>query len=234
MTTQSTNARLRSVFFDLDGTLADTARDLHLALDRLCEEEGSSKAPYDAFRPIVSQGSPAMLRVGLGVSPEDPHYERLRARLLTLYSEEICTHTTLFAGTDRLIAQLQERGFSWGIVTNKPGWLTDKLLEEMQFGSSAACIISGDTLPRRKPHPDQLLLACQYAGCSPTDSVYVGDARSDIVAGRAAGMRTICALFGYIPPHEDPLSWQADADIDSPLALLDWLAEREAVGGADD
>ena len=220
----------KAVFFDLDGTLADTARDLHAALNRLCEEEGRPPSSYEAFRPNVSQGSPAMLRLGFDCGPGDPDYERLRERLLLLYERDICSHTTLFPGVEQLITELEEGGYHWGIITNKPGWLTDKLLDRLDFGGNAVCIISGDTLARRKPDPDQLLHALESADCKPHQGIYVGDARSDIVAGRAAGMRTIAALFGYIPLHEDPHDWQADAAIDSPLELLDWLSAATFTG----
>jgi 2-phosphoglycolate phosphatase len=214
----------RSVFFDLDGTLLDTAQDLHAALNRLCEEESRPLTKYADFRGLVSQGSPAMLRLGFDCEPSAPDYERLRNRLLTLYAQDICTFTTPFPGVDQLITVLEGNAIQWGIVTNKPAWLTDKLLLKLGFAANAVCVISGDTLPRRKPEPDQLLHACDLARCVPDQSVYVGDARTDITAGRSAGMSTVAAAFGYIPAHDNPAQWQADLVIDAPLQLLDWLA----------
>ncbi len=220
--------KLSAVFFDLDGTLADTAADLYAALCQLCSEEQQTPPPFADFRRIVSQGSPAMLEMGFQIGPKDTIYEELRDRLLTYYHQDIASHTSLFPETDEVLTALAAAGIQWGIVTNKPGWLTDALMKEMGFGADAVCVISGDTLVRRKPDPDQLMMACEAAQCTPRDAVYVGDARSDVVAGKAAGVRTAAASFGYIPPHEDPNSWGADRVIASPLELLDWLGVSPA------
>ena len=214
---------LDMILFDLDGTLADTARDLWAALERLCEEEQRPAPAYELFRPVVSQGSPAMLQLGFDCEPTHPDYPRLRARLLDLYHQDIASHTTLFPDIEHLIATLERGGYRWGIVTNKPGWLTEPLLEQLGFGSNAACVVSGDTLPQRKPDPEPLLYACRQAACPPARCAYVGDARTDITAGRRAGMHTVAASFGYIPSGEDPRTWQADTVIDAPLELLDWM-----------
>ena len=211
------------VLFDLDGTLADTARDLLVAMERLCETEGVTPPALEPFRRTVSLGAKAMLKLALGCEPEQPRFVELRHRFLSLYRENLAQHTDLFPGIAEVLAALELRGLKWGVVTNKPHWLTEPLLRELALEQSAACIVSGDTLPRRKPDPDQLLLACETTGTSPRRTVYVGDSRSDIEAGRRAGMRTVAVEFGYIPPGESPSAWGADKEIASPGELIEWL-----------
>lgn len=216
-------SRLRTILFDLDGTLLDTARDLAGALNELRIEEGRRPLTYDEVRPVVSLGSPAMVDLAFGAKPGMDDYERLRDRLLELYRADLATHTVLFPGMTQVLDSIETQGLSWGIVTNKPGWLTEPLMEQMNLHRRAVCIISGDTLARRKPHPDQLLAACETARSEPQQCVYVGDAIRDIEAGKRARMYTIVALFGYIPAEEQPHRWGADWAISTPHDLLAWL-----------
>jgi len=122
-----------------------------------------------------------------------------------------------------LLQELEQRGLNWGIVTNKPGWLTEPLLEDLRLLDRAACVVSGDTLDERKPHPAPLLHACELTGTTAAHCLYVGDAQRDIEAGKNAGMPTVVALFGYFTEDDAPLSWNADHAIETPLGLLDWL-----------
>lgn len=214
---------IRTVLFDLDGTLADTARDLTQALNALRAEEGRPALPYEQIRPVVSHGSPGMLKLGFGVTAQDADYARLRERLLKIYATNLCRYTTLFPGMNELLATLKRRGQNWGIVTNKPAFLTDPLVAQLPLPYPPACVISGDTTNNRKPHPEPMLLACRQAGSLPGQCLYVGDAERDIAAGRKAGMKTLVALFGYIDHHETPERWGADGMIRTAAEVLNWL-----------
>lgn len=218
MTTQ-----IRTVLFDLDGTLADTAPDLAAALNKLLLEEGCPTLPFRQIRPVVSHGSPALIRIGFGLSPGDPGYTERRARLLELYAADLCRDTHLFPGVPELLAGLRARDIAWGIVTNKPAFLTDPLIERLGLPHPPVCVVSGDTTSNKKPHPEPMLHACRLAVATPEECLYVGDAERDVRAGRDAGMRTLVALFGYIGENESPSQWGADALIHSPLEVLDWI-----------
>jgi len=215
---------IRTVLFDLDGTLADTAPDLARVLNELLIEEGRAPLPFEAIRPQVSHGSPGLLKLGFDVNAASADYPRLRRRLLELYADNLCRETTLFAGMEDVLDGLVARRLNWGIVTNKPAAFTDRLVAELRLRHPPASVISGDTTPNRKPHPEPLWLACRQAGSEPAQCVYVGDAERDIHAGRAAGMHTLVALFGYIDTrHDEPESWGADTLLHSPGDILDWL-----------
>lgn len=214
---------IRTVFFDLDGTLADTAPDLAGALNRLLSEAGAGPLAGLMIRNHVSRGSAALVRLAFGETLNETEFERLRQRLLTLYAERLCEQTGLFAGMTEVLDTLEREGLSWGVVTNKPGWLTQPLMARLGLDGRAACIISGDTLTERKPHPKPLLHACELAGCVPGGCVFVGDDPRDIQAGRAAGLATLVACYGYIAPDEDPSSWQPDGLLTQPQDLLNWL-----------
>jgi phosphoglycolate phosphatase len=221
-----------TVLFDLDGTFADTAADMGAALNRLLARHGRDPLPPALIRPHVSSGSRGLLAVGFGLAPGDDGYEDLRGDYLALYAEDICRETCPFPGVPELVAALEGRGLAWGIVTNKPGWLTDPMLAAMGLPGTPACIVSGDTAPRPKPHPDPLLHACGLIGRAPDTCCYVGDDRRDIVAGQAAGMATLAALYGYLGVESHPRDWGADGLIEHPLALLDWLDAAAAASAA--
>lgn len=214
---------IRTVLFDLDGTLLDTAPDLADALNHVLVENGRAPLPYAAIRPVVSHGGIALIRLGFGIDTDHPDFERLRAQLLKRYREHIAARTRPFDGIPEVLARIEAQGLNWGVVTNKPGWLTDPLLQALDLFDRAAVVVSGDTLDERKPHPAPMLHACEQAGSAPAQCVYIGDAERDIEAGRNAGMFTLVALFGYIQEHDQPLQWQADAALATPVELLDWL-----------
>jgi phosphoglycolate phosphatase len=213
----------RCVLFDLDGTFADTAPDLHNAMNRLLEREGRAAIDYDFFRSSVSHGSKAMLRVAFGIEPEDPTFPPLQKAFLTLYQENIAEQTRLFEGMESLIEQLEEQSIAWGIVTNKPAYLTDPLMQQLGLVQRACAIVSGDTTAHPKPHPEPILHACRLAQADPKETIYVGDAERDIEAGKNAGTRTLVAGFGYLSEDDNPTTWQADGEIAHPLDLLDWI-----------
>ncbi|MBK8163313.1 MAG: phosphoglycolate phosphatase [Gammaproteobacteria bacterium] len=211
------------MLFDLDGTLVDTAPDLAATLNALRAEHGQMPLPFDTIRPHVSHGARAMVRVGFAIDEGDARFTALRERFLALYRERLMTNSRLFDGMDTVLAALENRGVKWGIVTNKPAWLTEPLLAGLGLASRAACIISGDTTRNRKPHPEPLLHASALVGIAPEHCLYIGDARRDIEAGRAAGMKTLVALFGYLGDDDSPHEWDADGTIDDPLDILDWF-----------
>lgn len=212
----------QAVLFDLDGTLLDTAPDMGGALNELRVERGL--VPLDAaiIRPHVSHGAAALLRLGFGTPPEC-ELERLRERFLALYRARIARETRLFDGGERMLAEIERRDLPWGVVTNKPGWLTGPLLEALGLHARAACVVSGDTLPERKPHPRPLLHAAARLACEATRCIYVGDAERDMLAAQAAGMVGLVARFGYIGPGDDPRSWPARGSLEGPADLLAWL-----------
>jgi len=222
----SERAPPRAVLFDLDGTLLDTARDLAGALNRVRMAQGHDPLPFAAIRPYVSHGSFALTRLGFGIDDSHPEFEPLRRRLLDEYHAELATHTRPFDGIDRLLDWLVARPLKWGIVTNKPGWLTTPLMAQIRLAQRPGCVISGDTLATRKPDPAPLIHAADILGVAPADCLYVGDAERDVAAGRRASMATLIALYGYLGPADQPAEWGADGALEAPLALCDWLRER--------
>jgi phosphoglycolate phosphatase len=212
-----------AVLFDLDGTFADTAPDMAAALNRLLARYDRPAVPLQEARRHVSSGSRGMLAVGFGLVPGDPDYERLRGEYLALYAADIHCDTCLFPGIAELVQALEASGLCWGIVTNKPGWLTDPLLEAMALPFQPGCVVSGDTAARAKPHPDPLFHACGMIDRDPQVCWYVGDDQRDILAGRAAGMRTLAALYGYLGVELHPREWGADGLLAHPLEVLEFL-----------
>ncbi|MCG6941437.1 MAG: HAD-IA family hydrolase [Thiohalocapsa sp.] len=212
-----------AVLFDLDGTYADTAADMGAALNALLARHGRSPLPASEIRPHVSSGARGLLGAGFGLAPDAPRYAELRAEYLALYAADICRHTRPFDGMEALTAALLAQGLCWGIVTNKPSWLTEPLLAAMAPAPPPACVVSGDTAARPKPHPDPLLHACALLDLEPARCWYVGDDARDIVAGRAAGMATLAAGWGYLGTGAPPEDWGADGIAAHPLAVLDWL-----------
>jgi phosphoglycolate phosphatase len=214
---------VRSVLFDLDGTFADTAPDLTLALNETLRRCGRPALAPERVRPQVSHGGAALIRLGFGLGPGDDGFDERRGELLSIYRENIHRSTRLFPNMDRLLAALEDRGLSWGIVTNKPTWLTEPLIAALGLSERAACVVCGDTLARRKPDPEPILHACALAGAPAERSLYVGDAERDILAGRRAGTRTLVALFGYLGEQDRPEDWGADGLVRDPLEILEWL-----------
>ncbi len=214
--------RWRGALFDLDGTLLDTAPDIAGAMNSLLREQSRDELPFTMLRTQVSHGAAAVLRLGFA-DANDAHFSALQARLLTLYSERIADSTVPFDGFEQTLRSLDEAGIPWGIVTNKPGWLTDPLLQALDLQRRAACVVSGDSLTERKPHPRPLLIAAALMDRAPAECIYVGDAQRDIDAARAAGMLPLGARFGYLGPDDEPDSWQAAGWLERPTDLLRWF-----------
>lgn len=214
---------IKAVLFDLDGTLADTARDLGAALNRLLAEEGLPAQPFDAIRPIASHGARGLIRLGFGIDLGHPDFNALRARFLDHYEASFADQTCLFDGINELILQLAARDLRWGIVTNKPMRFTDRLVPALPFATPPAVVVSGDTVGVAKPDPKPMLHAAELIGANPSCCIYVGDAERDIQAGHAVGMKTVLANWGYISDLDTPHAWGADLAIDHPLQLLNYL-----------
>jgi len=214
-----------ALLLDLDGTLLDTAPDMGGALNLLRAEHGLEPLPGAVIRPVVSHGAMRLVALGFPEATGD-EFESLRLRFLELYAANLAVGTRLFPGFEAVLDQLEARRLPWGIVTNKPGWLTDPLLAALGLDRRAACAVSGDTLAERKPHPLPLLHAARLVGVDPGRCVYVGDAERDIQAGRAAGMTTVVAAYGYISDGEDPRAWQPHGVVNSPDELLEWMEHR--------
>lgn len=213
----------RAVLFDLDGTLLDTAPDLAGALNRVRAEDGLPPLPYETIRPHVSNGSVALVKLGFEHHEQSEAFAERRQRLLDTYHAHVADESRLFAGIATVLDRLEATGRTWGIVTNKPGWLTTPLLAALGLDARPGCVVSGDTAARAKPHPDPLLAAAAALSLAPSACLYVGDAERDVAAARAAGMPVVVAAWGYIPPGENPEAWQGDACIARPADLLAWL-----------
>ena len=211
------------VLFDLDGTLADTAPDLAAALNKMRSDRGLARLPLDALRRMASSGARGLVGVGFGLKPGDPDYEAHRIEFLDNYERALNVHTRLFDGVEALLAAIEAIPRKWGVVTNKAKRFTDPLAQLIGFTARASCVVSGDTTPHAKPHPAPLLHAAQLSGVDPLRCIYIGDDLRDIQAGRAAGMRTLAVTWGYLGEGEPPANWGADAVIETPAAVLDFL-----------
>ncbi len=213
---------INSILFDLDGTLIDTAPDMAAALNVQREKHGLAPLPFSAIRNQVSNGALALVKLGFG-EQSAARYDALREEYLAIYEQQLCIDSALFNGMADILAAIEAQSLCWGIVTNKPGWLAEPLLAQLKLQQRAACIVCGDTLPQRKPHPAPILYACKQIDRASYNCVYIGDGERDITAGRAAGMRTVVANYGYIDTSEQPHNWGADAIADNVTELADWL-----------
>ncbi|MFZ5521100.1 MAG: phosphoglycolate phosphatase [Pseudomonadota bacterium] len=218
-------SRPRAVLFDLDGTLADTAPDLAGALNALRVQRGLAPLPVEALRPYASAGARGLLGAGLDLRPEHAEYESHRVAFLDLYEQMLDRDSRLFDGIEALLADLERRRVPWGVVTNKSQRFTPRVVAGLGLARRASVVVSGDTTPHAKPHPAPLLHACAQIGVQPTEAIYVGDDLRDVQAARAAGMPVVAAAYGYLGDAGEVTSWQADAVIEAPQALLtliDW------------
>jgi 2-phosphoglycolate phosphatase len=215
------------VLFDLDGTLADTAPDLAAAANRLRADRGLPPLPLARLRPYASHGARGLIGAALSVTPDDADYEPLRLRFLDYYAQALDVHTRLFDGVTATLAALEAGGLRWGIVTNKVARYTGPVVRALGLAERAAVVVSGDTTPHAKPHPAPLLHAAAACGVAASAAIYVGDDRRDIDAGRAAGLITVVATYGYLGDG-DWRQWGADHAIDTPQQLLPLLSTLSA------
>jgi 2-phosphoglycolate phosphatase len=222
--------RLRCILFDLDGTLVDTAPDLAYAANQVRGEAGLPPLPVERYRPVASAGARGLLHVGLGIAPEHPDYAARRESFLVHYRAHLARESRLFPGMDEVLEGFARAGLAWGIVTNKPQWLTEPLLQQLKLADRAAVAIGAMEGVTPKPAPDGLLLACRRLGVTVGECVYVGDDKRDIVAARAAAMPVIAAGWGYLGEGERVADWQADAIFDEPRDLLRLCAPGYRLG----
>lgn len=227
--TRENNNQLAAVFFDLDGTLLDTAPDMANALVHLLNELEHPLPEFEKIRDYVSYGALGLIRMATGIDRGDARFEDLKSRFLSIYEKNLCRDTRLFPGFDILLKQLENNNIPWGVVTNKPAYLTDPIMKALSLSARSCAVISGDTVEHAKPHPAPLLEACRRAEVKPEHCLYVGDAERDIIAGNAAGMLTLSARYGYIPQDEDPNQWPANGQVDSAADIWEYLQERFAL-----
>ena len=211
---------INTVLFDLDGTLVDTATDLGYALNLQLERHDKPTLSDATIRPFASHGSRGLIGLGFGVTPKDVNFLALRDEYLSLYDQVFTRSPRLFDGMDDVLKALEKQKLKWGIVTNKPRRFTQPLVASLGLHTRAVCVVSGDDAIKPKPSPETLLLACKEAQVKPNQCIYIGDAARDIEAGRAAGMKTAVALFGYIDKTDKPHEWGADAMIQAPSDIL--------------
>ena len=214
---------IQTVLFDLDGTLLDTAPDLANALNATLRLNGLPPLPYEQIRPVVSHGGQALIKLGFRLGPWHADFEPLKKQLLDHYQAHIAEQTCLFPGMSDVLNSIEKLDLNWGVVTNKPAWLTEPLMDALDLTRRASTIVSGDTLNERKPHPAPLLYACKVTGSKPDTCLYVGDAQRDIEAGHNAGMPTLVAMFGYLMAEDKPETWGATALVQQPSDILNWI-----------
>ena len=214
---------IQAVLFDLDGTLIDTAPDLAAALNSVLVQQGLEELPYESIRPFVSYGAAGLIRLGFGNELSTEQHTNVKSELIAYYQNNIANQSSLFQGLDTAISHLEKNAIKWGIVTNKPEYLTTPLLKSLNLYNRADCIVSGDQVSNPKPHPESIHLACKLINIPTNKTIYLGDAKRDIQAGKQAGLATVACQFGYIPPDEDINSWQADKIVDTSVELSDWL-----------
>mgnify|MGYP003947411233 CR=1 FL=1 len=216
-------ADVQAVLFDLDGTLIDSAPDLGAAADALRVARGLPSLPFEQYRPMAGAGARGMLGVAFGMTPEHPEFMALREEFFCNYERRMTERTQIFEGVPAMLQALQQRQLPWGVVTNKAERFTLPLTKSMAMFKTAGTIVSGDTTPHAKPHPEPLLEAARRLGVEPRRCVYVGDDERDIVAGLAAGMFTVAVTYGYLGQQADTAKWGADATINCVNELLPLL-----------
>ena len=215
----------KAVLFDLDGTLIDSAPDLGAAADKMRTDRGLASLDYALYRPMAGSGARGMLEIAFGMGPDHPDYEAFKEEFLNNYEQAMTVHSAIFDGVHDMLAHLTHHGLRWGVVTNKSQRFTLPLTAQLPLFATAQAIVSGDTTPHAKPHPEPLFEAARRMQLDPQDCWYVGDDERDIVAGKAAGMITVAAHYGYLGSQAEVLSWGADHIIHSPLALAALLVQ---------
>jgi N-acetyl-D-muramate 6-phosphate phosphatase len=220
-----TNTSIKSILFDLDGTLLDTAPDFLLTINKLLSNYNRPPLTLREFRPRITLGTEGMLKFAFGINKQHRDYAQLREQFLSIYFDNIAELTRPFPGVIEMLNELKQRDISWGIVTNKYQNLTEQLLTIHQLLPTTACIVCGDTLEKAKPHPEPLWHASQLLNCQPEHCLFVGDSDIDMIAGKRAGMQTLIAKYGYISERDNITAWEADGSINEPAELIPWLSK---------
>lgn len=216
---------VKAVLFDLDGTLIDSAPDLGAAADKMRVDRGLPSLPLESYRHMAGAGARGMLGIAFGIEPDHPDFPSMREEFFRNYEACMTQRTYVFEGVKQLIDSLVDRGLAWGVVTNKSMRFAAPLTKQMPLFASARAVIGGDSTPFAKPHPEPLLEAARQVGVKPIECVYVGDDVRDVLAGKAAGMGTVAATYGYLGTT-DVKDWGADSHIQAPLELLPLLRFR--------
>jgi len=214
--------KLDCVLFDLDGTLVDTAPDLIACLNQALSNKGYAQVPDADIKPLISSGAMAMVKYAVSDANETEQTELLDL-MLDCYQNNIAQHSRFFAGISETLDIIESAGLKWGIVTNKRERFTLPLMDALNLSRRASCVVSGDTTTNSKPHPEPMLVACEQANVKPENCVYIGDAAHDITAGKNANMKTLAALYGYLKEGDQPEEWGADALIENPQQLQQWI-----------
>lgn len=217
---------ISSVFFDLDGTLADTAPDLTISLNQILQKEHKPSIPIKKLIPFISGGANGMIKMAFDISEKDPKFQDIKKCFLIAYKKTLYHQTQVFLGIEEVLQYLEAKKIIWGIITNKPAEFTDPIMQRLNLTQKAACIISGDTTLFNKPSPQPILYACKITKTDPKKSVYIGDAKIDIQAGKAGGMKTLIANYGYLSENDNPKQWGADGTISRPEEIIDWLKKK--------
>lgn len=215
--------KIKTVLFDLDGTLLDTAEDMAAALNYLRQQHDLPALAVEDIRPHIGYGSRSLLKLAFDVEEGHERYPKLLDDFFNAYDNHLTKYTDLFPEMHEVLSHIEGNNLSWGIVTNKPERFTHVILNELDLSQRSGVVVCGDTLATRKPHPETILHACDKLNVTPKDVIYVGDAKSDVTASKAAGTQSLVALYGYINNSENPLEWEADGYINRPSDILQWL-----------
>ena len=213
----------RAILFDLDGTLLDTVPDLVYALNLVRKIESLQVLPAEHIRPIANLGSRAMVKAAFGIEECDPRFPGMREEFLKNYEKHLADSTQFFPNVEKVLSLLEQKQIPWGIVTNKLTKHAHALLKALHIDHRPACVICGDSLAKGKPDPLPILHACKLLQQKPEDCIYLGDAATDVQASKAAGTKSLVALYGYIHGDDNPKSWKADGYINDPIELLKWI-----------
>jgi phosphoglycolate phosphatase len=218
---------LHGVLFDLDGTLLDTAADFTAVLNSMLDEHGRAPQSYDAVRRKVSDGARAVVSLGFEQTEDSDGFADLLNDFLDRYLAQLSVSTTLFPGMSEVLTHIESLGLKWGIVTNKPSRFTEPLLSAMQLSTRCGTAICPDHVTHRKPHPEPIYLACKEIDCLPANTIYVGDHKRDIDAGRNASMRTVACRYGYISENDSADNWGANYVVDTASDLIPLISKLQ-------
>ena len=215
--------KFKTILFDLDGTILDTAHSLTYALNELRASFNLPSLDTNVVREYAGKGVLPMFKQFLNLEESDVSEAALREQYLSIYRECMIGQTDFFDGMEEVLSYLDKNELPWGIVTNKHAWLTEPLLDSLSLTERAACLVCGDTLPQSKPDPAPMLYACQLMSAYANTAVYIGDSQNDIIAGSCSGMKTVLAAYGYLPKDVDHTNWNANHTITKPIELLEIL-----------
>jgi len=217
------SAPVSAVLFDLDGALVDTAPDLADAVNATLAHYQLDALPYDLIRPTVSNGANGLIALAFGDDINADKHQAIKSHLIDYYQKNIANKSVLFEGLKLALETLESKNIPWGIVTNKPEYLTKALLIELGLYERSGCVVCGDQVTNPKPHPEPIYLACKQLNVLPESAIYIGDAERDIRAGRLAGLKTIACGYGYIQSTDNINDWQADELVESSIELLELI-----------